>query len=89
MHADPAFPDLPPGESASIRGKLFFFEGRLEADAFEGEFLLEEVNIDEDLALRDRYGDDVPVIFINGVKVFKHRVDPSEFKRKLYRLVRG
>jgi glutaredoxin len=55
----------------------------------EGEFVLEEVNIDEDSALRDRYGDDIPVIFINGVKVFKHRVDPSEFKRKLYRLVRG
>lgn len=54
----------------------------------EGEFVLEEVNIDEDSALRDRYGDDIPVIFINGVKVFKHRVDPSEFKRKLYRLVR-
>ena len=52
----------------------------------EGEFVLEEVNIDDDLSLRDRYGNDVPVIFINGVKVFKHRIDPREFKRKLRRL---
>lgn len=51
----------------------------------EGEFVLEEVNIDEDAALRERYGSDIPVIFINGVKVFKHRVDPREFKRKLRR----
>jgi len=55
----------------------------------EGEFVLEEVNIDDDPALRDRYGNDTPVIFINGVKVFKHRVDSLEFKRKLRRLARG
>jgi len=54
----------------------------------EGEFVLEEVNIDDDPALRDRYGNDIPVIFINGVKEFKHRVDPREFKRKLRRFAR-
>jgi len=52
----------------------------------EGEFVMEEVNIDDDPALRDRYGNDIPVIFINGVKVFKHRVDSLEFKGKLRRL---
>ena len=52
----------------------------------EGEFVLEEVNIDNDPALRDRYGNDIPVIFINGVKVFKHRVDSREFRRRLRRL---
>ena len=51
----------------------------------EGEFILEEVNIDDDPLLRERYGYDIPVIFINGTKVFKHRVDPQEFKRKLRR----
>ncbi|HQQ00343.1 MAG TPA: hypothetical protein PLY86_17960, partial [bacterium] len=30
MHADPFFPDLEPGQSASIHGKLIFFEGWLE-----------------------------------------------------------
>jgi hypothetical protein len=29
MHADPQFHDLNPGESASIQGKLIFFEGKL------------------------------------------------------------
>lgn len=55
----------------------------------DGEFSLEEVNIDDDELLRERYGNDVPVIFINGVKAFKHRVDPVEFKRKIRRLVSG
>ena len=31
MHADPVFCDLPPGASATIRGKLIFFEGSLDA----------------------------------------------------------
>lgn len=52
----------------------------------DGEFVIEEVNIDEDPALKERYNADIPVIFINGVKAFKHRVDPREFKRKLRRL---
>jgi hypothetical protein len=30
MHADPRFPDLPPGAEASITGHLIFFEGRLQ-----------------------------------------------------------
>ncbi len=51
-----------------------------------GEFTLEEINIDEDPELRERYGYDIPVVFINGVKAFKHRVDAREFKRKLRRL---
>ncbi|HLG16678.1 MAG TPA: glutaredoxin family protein [Blastocatellia bacterium] len=50
------------------------------------EFELEEVNIDEDRALSERYGLDIPVVLINGRKVFKHRVDPREFKRKLRRV---
>lgn len=29
MHADPAFPDLAPGEAHSIQGELIFFEGSL------------------------------------------------------------
>jgi hypothetical protein len=27
MHADPVFPDLAPGTSATVRGRIFFFEG--------------------------------------------------------------
>jgi glutaredoxin len=50
-----------------------------------GEIIIEEINIDEDAALQERYRYDIPVIFINGVKAFKHRVDPREFKRRLAR----
>ena len=60
----------------------------IEASGCSGEYALEEVNIDEDGALQERYGHDIPVIFINGVKAFKHRVDSREFKRKLRRLAR-
>jgi hypothetical protein len=30
MHADPFVPDLPPGEHATIRGRIWFFDGPLE-----------------------------------------------------------
>jgi glutaredoxin len=60
----------------------------ISASECNDEFSLEEVNIDQDPALRERYGHDIPVILINGVKAFKHRVDRGEFKRKLRRLAR-
>ncbi|HEU4386330.1 MAG TPA: glutaredoxin family protein, partial [Blastocatellia bacterium] len=52
------------------------------------DFDLEEINIDEDPKLAERYGYDIPVVLINGIKAFKHRVDPRDFKRKLKRLAR-
>jgi glutaredoxin len=50
-----------------------------------GEFgaTLREVNIDEDVVLRERYGLDIPVIFIGARKAAKHRVDPVKFRRQL------
>ena len=44
---------------------------------------LREVNIDEDAVLRQRYGTDIPVIFIGSRKAAKHRVDPAKFRRQL------
>jgi glutaredoxin len=44
---------------------------------------LREVNIDEDAILRERYGWDVPVIFIGACKAAKHRVDVEQFGRQL------
>ena len=44
---------------------------------------LHEVNIDEDSLLKDRYGWDVPVIFIGQHKAAKHRVDLAQFRRQL------
>lgn len=49
-------------------------------------YVLEEVNIETDPALVERYGLEIPVIFINGVKAFKYRLTAPEFKRKLRRL---
>lgn len=51
------------------------------------EFTIEELNIEEDATLKERFQYDIPVIFINGIKVFKHRVDPREFKQKLRRII--
>jgi hypothetical protein len=59
----------------------------MNASGCDGKFSLREVNIDDDETLCNRYGNDIPVIFINGVMMFKHRVDPVEFKRKLQRAV--
>jgi hypothetical protein len=52
----------------------------------DGEYMLEEVNIDTDPILKERYGFEIPVILINGIKAFKYRLTPEEFKRKLRRL---
>lgn len=50
------------------------------------EYALEEVNIETDSALKERYGWEIPVVLINGVKAFKYRLTADEFKRKLRRL---
>jgi glutaredoxin len=52
------------------------------------EFEIEEINIDDDPTLGQLYKYDIPVVFINGVKAFKHRVEAREFRRKLRRLTR-
>ncbi len=44
---------------------------------------LREVSIDADPILRERYGLDVPVIFIGRHKAAKHRVDLEQFRRQL------
>ena len=44
-------------------------------------FTLEEINIESDEELLRKYKYDIPVIVINGVEAFIHRVDPSEFIR--------
>ena len=44
---------------------------------------LREVDIDEDPELKERYGWDIPVIFLGGHKAAKHRVDLRQFRRQL------
>jgi hypothetical protein len=45
--------------------------------------LLREVNIDADPVLTERYGWDIPVIFIGSRKAAKHRVNVKQFRRQL------
>lgn len=45
--------------------------------------ILREVNVDEDIVLKERYGEDTPVIFIGPRKAAKHRVDLTQFRRQL------
>jgi len=45
--------------------------------------VLREVNIDADPVLKERYGWDIPVIFIGQRKAAKHRVDLNQFRRQL------
>ena len=52
------------------------------ADSYE----LVEVNIDADPALQARYGWDIPVVAVNGVVAFKHRLTAADFRRELQRL---
>jgi len=44
---------------------------------------LREVNIDADPTLRERYTNDVPVLFLGLRKVAKHRVNLSQLRRRL------
>jgi len=49
------------------------------------QFTLEEVNIESDPGLLQRYQCDIPVITINGVEVFRHKVSSAEFAKELLR----
>ena len=50
------------------------------------EFVLEEINIESDEALLNKYRYDIPVITIDGVETFIHRVDPDEFRTRIKRI---
>ena len=50
------------------------------------QFVLEEIDIESDEELLRKYKHDIPVISINGVETFIHRVDSSEFKTRIKRI---
>lgn len=49
------------------------------------DFHWREVDIDTDPELRQKYNDQVPVVFIDGRKSFKYQMDGEEFLRALGR----
>lgn len=48
-------------------------------------FALEEIDVDTSPGLQAEYGSDVPVLFINGRKAFKHRLTAGELEKRLKR----
>ena len=53
------------------------------------DFLLEEVNIDEDPALKDRLGEQIPVITIDGGNRVAGSVTPDKLRRAFSRAVKA
>jgi glutaredoxin len=47
------------------------------------QFTLEEINIESDDELLRKYKYDIPVVTIDGLETFIHRLTPQEFKQKL------
>ncbi len=49
----------------------------------DADFEWHEVDIDGDPQLRQKYNDEVPVVFIDGRKAFKYYMDGNQFLRAL------
>jgi len=45
--------------------------------------VLQEIDVDSSAQLVEEYGNEVPVLFINGRKAFKYRVTQKELEKKL------
>lgn len=46
-------------------------------------FEMKEIDVDTAPDLQEKYGSEVPVLFINGRKAFKYRVTARELKKRL------
>jgi glutaredoxin len=51
-------------------------------------FGLRVIDIETEPELEKQYGEEIPVVVINGHKAFKYRVDEAEFEKKVRRLWR-
>ena len=49
---------------------------------------LEEINIETDAELLARYASDIPVLLVNGVEAFRHRLTADAFRSYLAERVR-
>jgi len=48
-------------------------------------FTLEQIDISTDPELESRFGQEIPVLFVNGRKAFKYRLTAGELRRRLVR----
>lgn len=55
----------------------------LEQAKDDAAFEWREVDIDGDAQLREKYNEEVPVVFIDGRKAFKYHMDRQQFLRAL------
>lgn len=60
-------------------------DGVLRAAPAAWRVVLEAVDVDADPALVAAYGADVPVLCVNGVRAFAHRVAPAALRARLAR----
>ncbi|MES2220781.1 MAG: glutaredoxin family protein [Acidobacteriota bacterium] len=58
------------------------YEKRAELQG-HAEFHWREINIDADPELRRKYTDEMPVVFIDGCKALKYRMDSRQFLKAL------
>ena len=58
-------------------------KGEMKSAGVEDLYTLEEVDIEKDAELFSRYRYEIPVLCINGVEAFRHRLKPDEFKAYL------
>lgn len=49
----------------------------------DAQYTLQEVNIESNLELLERYKFDIPVIMIDGREAFRHRLTAREFKARI------
>lgn len=52
----------------------------IKGSGVEGEYTLEEINIESDAELLRRYRYHIPVVTIDGVEAFRHRLTAEEFR---------
>jgi hypothetical protein len=45
--------------------------------------VVEEIDVDSSADLREKYGEEVPVLFINGRKAFKYRLTAKQLATRL------
>lgn len=44
---------------------------------------IEEIDIGGNSELLSRYGEEIPVVFVDGVKLFKFHVDPEKLRKAI------
>jgi glutaredoxin len=55
----------------------------MQAANCSNEYTLQEINIESDPELLRRYQHDIPVITIDGVEAFRHRITSDAFRERL------